>query len=319
MEETKTAAETSVKKPRRVGTVAFGLVLVVAGVLLIAHLFIPFNLISVIKFSPAILVVLGIEVLVYAAKPNVVLKYDFLSMFACAVILVLVGGASIVPQIWEYAGPEAEARWESYRREMEELTAQEIAKHHSLDGAVDSCDVNLYHHDLAILPETTDVQQLGSQVSCYYYFTLAPNFASEEEFAATCKEIMDACKATGLSAEQFTFTSRYPREGSNELVKSYRLSVDALWRQNASKEDLVSQVEITRHIDGYDFDTELSYNNYLAEKNAPEEEESPLQLNGSEFETAEQLQEYVDSLLQEARDEGYQQGFEEGLAALANE
>ena len=41
------------KKTRRVGTVAFALVLVVAGILLIVYQLVPgFDLMSIVKFSP---------------------------------------------------------------------------------------------------------------------------------------------------------------------------------------------------------------------------------------------------------------------------
>ena len=53
--------QTQPKKQRRVGTVAFGLTLVAAGVLLVAKTFVPaLDLITIARFAPAILVVLGV-------------------------------------------------------------------------------------------------------------------------------------------------------------------------------------------------------------------------------------------------------------------
>lgn len=60
--------KTTPKKTRRVGTLAFALVLILAGVLLMVYQLVPrFNLLQIVKFSPIILVVLGIEMLVYSA------------------------------------------------------------------------------------------------------------------------------------------------------------------------------------------------------------------------------------------------------------
>ena len=65
------------KKVRRVGTMAFAVLLIAGGVLLLAQQFMPkANLLAVLKFAPVILIVLGIEVLVYSTKPNVKLKFD---------------------------------------------------------------------------------------------------------------------------------------------------------------------------------------------------------------------------------------------------
>ncbi len=50
------------KKVRRVGTMAFAVLLIAGGVLLLAQQFMPkANLLAVLKFAPVILIVLGIE------------------------------------------------------------------------------------------------------------------------------------------------------------------------------------------------------------------------------------------------------------------
>ena len=71
--------QTTPKKVRRVGSIAFALVLIAAGVLLIVYQFVPqFDLLKILKFSPVILVALGIEMLVYSARPDVKVKFDWL-------------------------------------------------------------------------------------------------------------------------------------------------------------------------------------------------------------------------------------------------
>lgn len=49
--------QTTPKKVRRVGSIAFALVLIAAGVLLIVYQFVPqFDLLKILKFSPVILI-----------------------------------------------------------------------------------------------------------------------------------------------------------------------------------------------------------------------------------------------------------------------
>ena len=73
--------QTTPKKVRRVGSIAFALVLIAAGVLLIVYQFVPqFDLLKILKFSPVILIALGIEMLVYSARPDVKVKFDWLAM-----------------------------------------------------------------------------------------------------------------------------------------------------------------------------------------------------------------------------------------------
>lgn len=80
---------------------AFAVLLIAGGVLLLAQQFMPkANLLAVLKFAPVILIVLGIEVLVYSTKPNVKLKFDWLGILGCAFVLVVVGTASLMPLAW---------------------------------------------------------------------------------------------------------------------------------------------------------------------------------------------------------------------------
>lgn len=56
--------EKQVIKVRRVGTVTFGIILILTGILFLAHLIFPaFNYFLIYRFWPVILIMLGIEVL----------------------------------------------------------------------------------------------------------------------------------------------------------------------------------------------------------------------------------------------------------------
>lgn len=76
-------------KKRRVGTLTMGLALVAIGVLVLISLFIKsFDLIWVLRFSPVILIFLGIEILVASFQNKEKLQYDGLSI-ALSIILIV--------------------------------------------------------------------------------------------------------------------------------------------------------------------------------------------------------------------------------------
>ena len=111
--------QTTPKKVRRVGSIAFALVLIAAGVLLMVYQFVPqFDLLKILKFSPVILVALGIEMLVYSARPDVKVKFDWLAMLGTAFTLCIVGTAALLPLAisqWSPARDYAQSRIESQK------------------------------------------------------------------------------------------------------------------------------------------------------------------------------------------------------------
>lgn len=94
---------------RRVGTLTMGLALVVVGAALCVGLFFPnVDFLLLFKLSPLVLVALGCEVIFAASTAKGMrLKYDFLSMFVCFLLIVTALGAACVPVALQYAGPGA--------------------------------------------------------------------------------------------------------------------------------------------------------------------------------------------------------------------
>ena len=77
-------------KERRVGTFTFGAVLVICGVLMLVSMFFPrLDLTLVLKLSPLILVSLGVEVLL-ASRREGRLRYDWVGMVLCFVLVTAV-------------------------------------------------------------------------------------------------------------------------------------------------------------------------------------------------------------------------------------
>lgn len=75
------------QKERRVGTFTFGIVLVLTGLFMAAALFFPkVNPEIFLKFSPVILITLGVEVLLSTRKEGRI-RYDWVGMILCFLIV----------------------------------------------------------------------------------------------------------------------------------------------------------------------------------------------------------------------------------------
>lgn len=76
-------------RTHRVGTITFGCMLIVLGILLIVHLFVPtLTYTAILNYWPVILIVLGIEILVANSRSEkTAFTYDGWSIFLMFMIL----------------------------------------------------------------------------------------------------------------------------------------------------------------------------------------------------------------------------------------
>ena len=143
------------KKVRRVGTIAFAVLLIAGGVLLLAQQFMPkANLLAVLKFSPVILIVLGIEVLVYSTKPNVKLKFDWLGILGCAFILVVVGTAALMPMAWKWLGIDNRTAENRLEQQVVDSMYQQLSADPELKSQISSMYATAYFNHID--PENED-------------------------------------------------------------------------------------------------------------------------------------------------------------------
>ena len=172
--------QTTPKKVRRVGSIAFALVLIAAGVLLIVYQFVPqFDLLKILKFSPVILIALGIEMLVYSARPDVKVKFDWLAMLGTAFTLCIVGTAALLPLAISEWGPArnyAQTRIESQKADA---MYSALTPNPALKAKTDSLSVDVwFNHD------TDGDYTLQSGDDCILYAALQGPYADAETFAA---------------------------------------------------------------------------------------------------------------------------------------
>ena len=169
------------QRVRRVGTFTMGLSLIASGSVALICLFDPgFDIVTVLRFSPLVLILLGTEVLLSSVIfRNDRLKYDFWSGVVCFFLICMSVGAALLPPLWEQYGPGRE-------RLRTELTHQaETLCYDALKGepSIQSLDIDL---DLAGgLSEyrDTSLESLSHTGRIFLHFTLAGDFTGEKQFA----------------------------------------------------------------------------------------------------------------------------------------
>lgn len=222
---------------RRIGTITMGLSLIAAGIVILAKMISPeFDLIQVAKFSPVILICLGIEVLfAYFAGKGEKLKYDFLSGFVCLVLIAASLGLAAVEPVYSLYGPP--------RYQAEAVIQNEIVK---------QCSERLAGLPVADIGATVSISRLDreyrsaanlqiwdvAQLSIY----LTGSYESKEAFAIQCREVLDR-----LADYEVIFESIYINDGERELSQKegrevYSLKVNGESGRNLPAEELVKLI-----------------------------------------------------------------------------
>lgn len=249
MEEIKTAApaQEPPKKVRRVGTVAFALLLIASGFLLIAHQFLPnFDLLYVFRFAPALLILLGIEVLIYGTNPKVQMKFDWLAITGSAVTLCIVGVATLAPYVWQYLGPANAAAERSYSTRFTDALYTALNDDPALKSRISSLDVKvmLNHYGDDTLQDG-DVVLVDVCFGNTYYET-------SEEFAADCLRICQAAKKADIPVHDYSF---YTDTDRSNTAHGYRLGFLASYAEGLTAADLAKSVGESYYYNGDIYNT----------------------------------------------------------------
>lgn len=250
------------KKVRRVGTFTFGLLLVAAGVLLILRALMPsLDLRFVVSLLPVALIALGIEVLIYAARPDVQLRYDGVSIFVCILILFGVGGSSVMLQLWNEYGPSARV---AEMRLGDELQSDATAALRAAPGLGDNIyDVSVvldFNH--GVTNPATETVQPGDRAQLYVT-VYQGRYDSALEFAAMARQVVDACQADGLPFNEYRFDT-YTCEVPDGTV-TYSLDMETAWQITAGADALAESVYQSYWYDGNAFSGYEDMANYQQE------------------------------------------------------
>ena len=249
MEEIKTAApaQEPPKKVRRVGTVAFSLLLIASGFLLIAQQFLPnFDLLYVFRFAPALLILLGIEVLIYGTNTKVQMKFDWLAIVGSAVTLCIVGAATLAPYVWQYMGPANAAAENAYEHRFTDGLYNAMNDDPALKSHVSSLfvSVSLNHYGDNTLQEGDNVYAEACLGNTYY--------ATAEDFAADCLRIYQAAKKADIPVRDYSF---YTDTDRSNTARGYRLDFLASQAEALTAAELANQVDETYYYNGVIYGT----------------------------------------------------------------
>ena len=247
--------KTTPKKTRRVGTLACALVLILAGVLLMVYQLVPrFNLLQIVTFSPIILVVLGIEMLVYSAKPDVLVKFDWLAMLGTAFTLCVVGAAALLPLAVSEWGPARSSAISRIETEKVDALYSALTADPELKAKTGYCGVNVWFNHGAGGSYT-----LQSGDDCVLNATLTGPYADAESFAADCIGIMKLAADKNLGFTSYHFSSG---EDTDDGI-SYYLDCVASYPAGLTAAQVARRVTESYHYDGSSFSSEADRDEYI--------------------------------------------------------
>lgn len=242
--------QTAPKKVRRVGSIALALVLIAAGVLLIVYQFVPqFDLLKILKFSPVILIALGIEMLVYSARPDVKVKFDWLAMLGTAFTLCIVGTAALLPLAISEWGPArnyAQTRIESQKADA---MYSALTPNPALKAKLNSLNV-----EVRFFHEADGDYTLQSGDDCILYAALQGPYADAETFAADCMAVMQRAADAGLGFTCYHFSAD---EDIADGI-SYYLDCVASYPAGLTAAQVAQRVQTSYHYDNNSFSSEAA-------------------------------------------------------------
>lgn len=277
--------QTTPKKVRRVGSIAFALVLIAAGVLLMVYQLVPqFDLLKILKFSPVILIVLGIEMLYYSARPDVKVKFDWLAMLGTAFTLCIVGTAALLPLAiseWNPASDYARNRIESQKADAmySALTADPALK----------AKLNSLNVEVRFFHEADGDYTLQSGDDCILYAALQGPYADAETFAADCMAVMQRAADGGLGFTCYHFNAD---EDTDDGI-SYYLDCVASYPAGLTAAQVAQRVQVSYHYDGSSYSSQADRNEAIRQDLRDEIGEEYADAHDGEYPTQEYLDEEV--------------------------
>ena len=231
------------KPVRRIGTMTMGLTLVIVGVLLLIYFFHPFDLLWIIRFSPVLLIVLGVEILwQYFANRGQNLRYDFLGTFFCLMIICAgLGASSLYPLFLKYGNNwrlEEMADSQIYDQLYEDLS----------DLPILSLEVNTSL--VSVTPETQSftIDHLSDADHVGLYITLKET-ENQQTFAAQVRTLLDRLEGYDYPNLSVVVDADYPGG-------EYTLSLYDRFMQKLSAQELAQYISVDDYGDEEEYPQE---------------------------------------------------------------
>lgn len=222
---------------RRIGSTTLGVVLIALGVCLLLHFFWPgFDYLLAVKLSPVFLIVLGGEVLYYAARPEKG-RYDFLSILGCLVLLGCAFCMSLIPMVWDYVSPERSAVEERLENQLEE----------QLYGMLRGGDVSALEARVSFgsgKAEGKTLANLDGSERIWIAVELTGPYENAGEFAAQCRRIADTVQRLAVSVDSVEFSwDAQQTTAQGQLDRSAYLSLQSPYQLDWDESEMAVQTE----------------------------------------------------------------------------
>lgn len=277
--------QTTPKKVRRVGSVAFALVLILAGVLLMIYQLVPqFDLLKILKFSPVILIVLGIEMLYYSARPDVKVKFDWLAMLGTAFTLCVVGAAALLPLAISEWSPARDYAQNRIGMQKTDAMYNALSTEPELKARTNSLSVNVWFNH-----ETHGNYTLQDGDDCILHTELVNDYADAETFAADCMAVMQAAQAENLGFTRYSFST----DEDTDDGESYYLDCVDAYPAGLTAAQVAQRVQVSYHYDGSSYSSQADRNEAIRQDLRDEIGEEYADAHDGEYPTQEYLDEEV--------------------------
>ena len=249
---------------RRVGSLTLGACLIAAGIFFLCYYFVPgFDWQLVVRIAPAAaLVLLGCEVLFFAARPGR-WKYDFVSVLVCLVLIACCFGLSLLPAVWDEIDP---ARRQNEMKLSKAYTTQvyEALRKENPDLRLRDVYTDLYLYANSV----DDLQELQpSDGHLSLTVMLYGPYDSTGAFAQDCRSVAGTVRAGTLQPDELRIVWSPDNDpgqsldsGTLQRVEQYTLELDGTVQLDWTADEMERQVEVQYLLD---------------EENEPEEDTAP--------------------------------------------
>ena len=238
---------------RRVGSLTMGACLIAAGIFFLCYYFAPgFDWQLVVRIAPAAaLVLLGCEVLFFAARPGR-WKYDFVSVLVCLGLIAVCMCLSFLPMVWSEIDP---ARGQNEMKLSEAYTTQvyEALRKENPDLRLRDVytDLHLYANSVDDLQE---LQPSDGHLSLTVM--LYGPYDSTGAFAQDCRSVTDAVQQCSAQPNELRITwspDNDPEEslgtGTLQQVEQYTLELEGIAQLDWTAEQMAKQTEVQYLLD----------------------------------------------------------------------
>lgn len=286
------------KRVRRVGTFTMGCVMILAGIAICVSLFGGgLSLELLFRLSPLVLVALGVEVLLASRHKGDRLKYDFVSVILCIVLVCGTLCFAAVPVIWNYAGPQHAMAENNLEQQIYNQLHQQVGA-----DKVQGMQVYVSLNAMEVNKTELTLEDLSKGGSAHISIQLQPEYADPAKLAAEAAAINAHILELGLVNVSVSYYAEQPQQAT------YSLELDGLYGLDQTEAQMEQQVVSSAWADSEAALTEME------ERMSAQQEEFEAQLTEQQQNYEDQLAEMQENYEQQLSD--MQQSYEDQLAAL---